>query len=184
MSNYNPISSGVLQDVDGIVLFGPEFGMAFGPVSLYGEYSRGIILRQPGNRVNVDAFHVAATYTLTGESRAETYAIDSGEFKRIRPKHNFSLKNGGAGAWEVAVRYAYLDLGRGILDTDGATELPGGREQSFTAALNWYLNDNVRLMWNYRHILETDEGSANPAGVVNREAAGLNMFTTRIQFNF
>ncbi len=184
MSNYNPVLSGTIEDVDGVVLFGPEFALACGPFSIFGEYNRAIVLRRPGNRVNFDAFHVGATFSLTGESRAASYTIESAEFKRLKPRRNFSLKQGGSGAWEVGVRYAYLDLGRGIMPSSGDTELPGGMEQAISIALNWYLNHNVRVMWNYRHILETDEGSTDPAGVVNQEAAGLSMFTTRVQFAF
>lgn len=187
MSDYYPIMSGLIEDVDGVVLFGPEFAAAFGPVSVFGEYNRAIVLRHPDNRLNFDGFHVGATLSLTGESRAASYRINSAEFKRLIPKQNFSLKNGGWGAWELAGRYAYLDVNKGIIQA--GTELPGGTEQSFTVALNWYLNHNVRLMWDYRHILETDQGKlvanggASPISA-NKEAAGLSMFTMRVQFAF
>jgi phosphate-selective porin len=61
----------------------------------------------------------------------------------------------------------------------------GGMEQSFTIAMKWYLNNNIRVMWNYRHIIETDQGSiVSNQDTLNKEAAGLNIFTTRVQFNF
>jgi phosphate-selective porin len=51
--------------------------------------------------------------------------------------------------------------------------------------MNWYLNNNIRVMRNYRHIIETDQGSiVSNQDTLNKEAAGLTIFTTRAQFNF
>ena len=190
MSDYRPVSSGRFEDVNGVVLWGPEFAVAAGPASVYGEFTRATVYRDSGNNVSFEAFHVAATWSLTGESRAASYEIKSGEFKMLKPNTNFSLKNGGWGAWELSARYDRLDVNQGILQdqigNSGPGELPGGVEQSFTAGLNWYLNKNVRLLWSYRHIIETDQGKITPNtnDLVNHEAAGLNMFSTRLQFNF
>ncbi|MFC4349568.1 porin [Kordiimonas lipolytica] len=41
------------------------------------------------------------------------------------------------GAWEVAVRYSRLDLRAGGLGTYG---------RNWSASLNWYVTENVRLM--------------------------------------
>jgi len=51
----------------------------------------------------------------------------------------------GLGAWETAIRYSYLGLEGGGLPTP-ARDLHG-----LTLALNWYLNKNVRISWNYVH---------------------------------
>lgn len=47
--------------IDGIILYGPEFAVARGPVSVFGEYTRATLLRGNKNQVSFDAFHVAAT---------------------------------------------------------------------------------------------------------------------------
>jgi phosphate-selective porin OprO/OprP len=87
-----------------------------------------------------DGFYVQASYFLTDEHH--NYKPSAGAFSRVKPKENFSF-GGGPGAWEVAVRYSELDLD---------DRLDGGEVDDITAGLNWYLNPNTRLMWNYIHV--------------------------------
>ena len=43
-------------------------------------------------------------YSITGESRAKSYRLDQGEFKRLR------ADNPTGRAWEISARLASLDL--------------------------------------------------------------------------
>jgi phosphate-selective porin OprO/OprP len=79
------------------------------------------------------------SYFLTGETRP--YSRSAGEFLRLRPKKNFSLKDKTWGALEAALRYSYLDL-----DENG---INGGILSDVTLGLNWYFNPNMRVMFNY-----------------------------------
>jgi phosphate-selective porin OprO/OprP len=182
MSNYRVVDTGDQGNIDSAVLFGPEAAVAVGPLWVFGEYTRAQVRRNGFDTAAFDSGHIAAAWMLTGESRATTYAIKSGEFKGIVPFHNFSLKNGGIGAWEVAVRYAYLNLNAGGASNPGA--ILGGKEHTLSTALNWYVNPNVRFMLNWNHIIETDVSDQSPIADSNQEAQGMDIFTVRAQFAF
>jgi phosphate-selective porin OprO/OprP len=182
MSNYRVIDTGAIDDLDSVVFYGPEAAVAIGPVWVFGEYSRALVRRNGFRNSHLQSGHIAVAWTLTGESRAENYAIKSGEFKSITPKHDFSLSKGGCGAWEVAMRYAYLDASDGSATNPGSID--GGREHVLSTALNWYVNRNVRFMLNWNHILETDVANSAPIAPANKEAKGFDIFTFRTQFNF
>jgi phosphate-selective porin OprO/OprP len=170
-SNLRIVDTGQLTNVEGVTLYGPEAAVAYGPFSLSGEYNRAALSRSTVDDLSFESWHVAATWTLTGESRAAAYRIDAGEFKRLTGERDFSLADGGWGAWELAARYATIDL------NDGA--FVGGEEDAFSAALNWYVNTNVRLMFDYTRILDTDE--SNP---VRTAVPGLNIYQMRVQYTF
>ena len=184
MSNYRVVDTGSLSDLDSVVLYGPEAAVAVGPVWIFGEYSRELVRRNGIRNSNFSSGHIAVAWTLTGESRAANYKIKSGEFKSITPKQNFSLSKGGWGAWEVAMRYAYIDVSDGSATNPGS--IYGGEEHQLSTALNWYVNQNVRFMFNWNHILETDVGSGASASLAatNHEAKGMDVFTLRTQLNF
>jgi phosphate-selective porin OprO/OprP len=90
-----------------------------------------------GSDPSFSGYYAYASYFLTGEHRA--YKNSSGTFDRVKPKTNFG--KGGTGAWEVALRYSGLDL--------NDAPIQGGELEDITFGLNWYLNPNVRAMFNY-----------------------------------
>jgi len=69
-----------------------------------------------------------------------------GVFSGVKPLKDFSLGDGTWGAWETTARYTHLDLD----DTPNGAD-PGGELDDFVLGLNWYLNPNTRMMWNYVH---------------------------------
>ena len=76
-------------------------------------------------------------------------------------------------AWEVAVRYDTLDL------TDGT--LRGGEMTNMAVGLNWYLNANTRLMFDY--IMSNTENRNGPSGVIIGDA-DVNSFLMRWDVHF
>ena len=73
-----------------------------------------------------------SSYILTGEHRRYRKAV--GAFGRVIPEHS-------TGAWELALRYSYLDLDSGSVE--------GGTLHSATAGLNWYTSFYSRVMFNF-----------------------------------
>jgi phosphate-selective porin OprO/OprP len=97
--------------------------------------------------------------------------MNSGEFKGLRPAKNFDWANGGIGAWEIAARYAAIDLNDG--------NVMGGTEDALSIALNWYPNRSVRIMADWSRVLDTDESNT-----IRMFAQDMDIFTLRTQWNF
>jgi phosphate-selective porin OprO/OprP len=105
----------------------------------------------PGTKVGTvyyQAAYAEVLYFLTGESR--TYSKIEYRFDRPIPHNNFyAIRGGGSGrrlslsegAWQAGVRYNYLCL------SDG--EVNGGVLNGMTLGLNWLLNPNARVYFNY-----------------------------------
>lgn len=136
-------------DVNYFTLFGGELAGIYGPFSVQGEYIRADVDRETGGDPGFNGYYGYASWFLTGESR--NYKADKGVFDILQPLQPFSLKTGGWGAWEVAVRYSNLDL-----NDEGVR---GGEIDDLSFALNWYPNPYVRLMANYVNVLDVDGGA-------------------------
>lgn len=170
-SSFSVVDTGMLSTATSVRMNGPEAAASFGPLFVFGEYSKADIARSGEPSLEFDGWHVAASWVLTGESYAERYRIDEGEFKNIRPAKPFSLRDGGIGAWEVAARLASIDLN----DAD----IPGGEEDAVSLALNWYPNRNMRLMADWTRVIDTDESS-----LIRRYAPDTDILTLRTQWNY
>jgi phosphate-selective porin OprO/OprP len=97
-------------------------------------------------RLPVDAFYVQMGYLLTGETRS-TIGI-------VRPLRPFKISNGewGPGAWELATRYQYMDIGNQVF-TAGLSDPNNGANRLFLTdfGFNWYLNQYVKVMFDWEH---------------------------------
>lgn len=148
-----------------------EFAAMYGPLSFQSEYAQA--KAKGTNNYDFNAWYANVGYTLTGEHRQ--YKPTDGEFKRLKPKNNFNLKNGTWGAWEVAARYDTLDLNDG--------DVLGGDGDRYTLALNWYLNYNFRIMADYSKIYDIKNGPVTVAST-GKEADNIDTFTLRAQWAF
>lgn len=138
------VDTGELVNDDANIV-GLEAALVYGAFSIQGEY----VMAMTENE-DFSGFYAYLSYFLTGESRP--YKKSLGYFSRVKPNENFAW-NGGKGAWEVALRYSNLDL------NDAA--VLGGELNDITAALNWYLNPNTRVMLNYVYADVEKLGSAH-----------------------
>jgi phosphate-selective porin OprO/OprP len=142
------ISTGAIAGVSGAQVYSAEAAGTIGSLYLQGEYfwynvDRGF-LGLPS--VKFQGGYAQAGYVLTGETRK--YNPGSASYGGIVPANPFSWNEGGWGAWEIAGRVSTMDLN----DQLGfATGVAGGRQTIYTAALNWYVNRNVRFMFDYLH---------------------------------
>ena len=149
---------------------------------------------KPGTNVGTVYYqggYAEVLYFLTGESR--TYSKIEYRFDRPVPHNNFyAIRGGGSGrrlsvsegAWQVGVRYNYLCL------SDG--EVNGGVLNGMTLGLNWLLNPNARVYFNYdftyRDFASTP-WTKNSAGVVvpspsYNGSGGIHGLGTRLAFDF
>ena len=150
-------------------LINAELAWVQGPLSFQSEYFQAFTGASQEGNLKFWGFYVQASYFLTGEHR--TYDTATGVFSQIKPKNIFHPLKGKCGAWEIAVRLSYLDLNDGNIE--------GGKELNFTAGLNWYLNPNIRLMFNYIRA-HVEDRNTSPS-VSNGYA---NTFQARFQFTF
>jgi phosphate-selective porin OprO/OprP len=101
----------------------------------------------PHGNPNFWGCYAEASYYLTGENRG--YDKRMGRTLILPPYTNFwwvKSDHGhclGRGAWELLYRYSIVDL-----DDAG---INGGILTEHTLGLNWHVNQNVRLQWNYLH---------------------------------
>jgi phosphate-selective porin OprO/OprP len=130
------------------VVLNPELAFQWGPFLLQAEYSGSWFYGAlPAKNVAaslgsvfMEGGYVEALYFLTGENRF--YNRQLGVFGRTIPRNNANFKAGTWGAWQVGLRYDWLDLNSGSL-------VNGGNASDITLGLNWFLNPNARFQFNY-----------------------------------
>ncbi|MCC7085310.1 MAG: hypothetical protein IT427_09915 [Pirellulales bacterium] len=106
--------------------------------------------------------YVQLLYFLTGEHRAYNhhYAV----FDRVVPYTNLFFVDGagghcyGWGAWQIGARYNAIDLNDNGID--------GGVLQSGTFTVNWWLNPNSHVQFNY-DLTHRNQVKETPAGFIN-----------------
>jgi phosphate-selective porin OprO/OprP len=153
---------------------GAEAGLVFGPFSAQAEYGRLTVDRfGTAKSVRFDGFYAFGSWFVTGESRS----FKNGNVDRLKPFTDFDGK-GGLGALELAVRYDKLDL------TDIDLSPLERKAHSWTGAVNWYLNPNTKLLFNYIRFTGTNSPLVvAPVSVYGTTAKG-DAFATRLHFDF
>ncbi len=152
----------------------PQLYYYWGPFGLFGEYviSDQRLRRDDGTstfaRVKNTAWQVAASYVLTGEENS---------WKGFTPRRSFSPGNGGWGAWEIAARVGQLDVDDAAFPLYANPATSASAATSWGVGLNWYLNKNVKLNFNY-------EQTAFDGGTSAFLKNGEKVFLTRAQFCF
>ena len=160
-------------------LYGAEAAMNRGPLYLSGEYYR-YSLDRPDQTLNDPEFsgwYVQGSYFLTGEARP--YIPASAAWGSPPVVSPFALDSGSWGTWEIKARYSNNDLNAFTDDPLSANRVFGGEQSIVTLGANWYLNRNLRWMFDY---LIVDIDRRDNAG--QQVGQDFSAFVNRLQFSF
>jgi phosphate-selective porin OprO and OprP len=152
----------------------PQGYYYYGPFGLFGEYvisEQQVRLDAGGpsfTQARNTAWQVAASYVLTGEENA---------WRGIVPQKPFNPGNGGWGAWEIAARYGELHVDDALFPLYASPAASARSARSWGIGLNWYLNQNVKINFNYE---QTDFNG----GTSDFLQKGEKVFFTRAQISF
>jgi phosphate-selective porin OprO and OprP len=155
----NPVTGAQIYDV--------ELAGNYRNFYAQGEYFHFQIDRQGLDTATFDGGYGEVAWTLTGESHK--YLPASGAYTRIIPEHAFDPSQGYWGAWEIAGRVSYIDLVSNFISGQALSAQPsavnGGKQTSFTAGLNWYPNNYMRMELNYIHT-DYDKDNSGSSGIL------------------
>lgn len=163
-------------------VYGIETVVQNGALSLQSEFLATTVDSVVGNIFYHGAYG-GISYRLTGEHRP--YDKRTGVLGKVLPFEDFiSLTKGrrgiyGWGAWELTARYSYVSLhnptaldGRYLAGTSAAGT---GLLQDTTVGVNWYLNANSRLMFEWIHAMLDNTA---------RGFSQADLFATRFHLDF
>lgn len=141
---------------------GGEVAAQKGPLFAEAEYEYVEVNRAGGvASPHFSGWYVEGSWLITGEQRL--YNASTAAFDGPLVAHPFSLKGGGFGAWELALRYseADLDFDPGLAGLAPPKDgIRGGDQQIFAVGLNWYPNQVFHFMLDFDHV-EVDRLSPN-----------------------
>lgn len=166
------LNTGTLANVRGARVLSGEAATQIGSFYAQGEYFDYSIQRFPGggSDLHFAGGYGQASYVLTGEQRK--YNPVTGAYNTINPKSPVHWGTSGIGAWEIAARYSQVSL--------NDKNVFGGELRDTSLAVNWYVNTNVRLMFDWIHG-RVDKGNA--LGTLDL-GAHYDVFAARTQIYF
>ena len=118
-----------------------------------------------------------ASYFLTGEMRP--YLPASAAWGSPAVVSPFSLDTGSWGSWEIKARYSNNNFNALTSDPLAANRVLGGEQNIVTLGANWYLNRNLRWMFDY---LIADVDRRDNSG--QQVGQDFSAFVNRLQFSF
>jgi len=163
------LNTGTLLNVESARVLSGEAAVQVGSFMAQGEYFDYAVQRTGLGDLSFNGGYGQASYVLTGEKHK--YSNSAGAFGGINPARPVNFATNDLGAWELAVRYSYASL------NDGPVR--GGELNNTTVGLNWYVNQNMRFMFNWIHGKVEKTTTAN----VNT-GADYDVFAMRTQVAF
>ena len=174
IAGANP-ANGAATGVKDANYLGAEALLVRGPFSIQGEYGH-LSLERFGvaRNVSFDGFNIYGSWFLTGEARS----VKHGNVDKLKPLVNFNPGSGDWGAFEMALRYDQLDL------SDADLSPLKHKATSVTGALNWYLNPNTKILFNYIRFKGTNSPLVVAPVAINGTTVKGDAFASRLQFDF
>lgn len=159
----------------------PQAYYYYGPFGLLAEYAKvSNDVRRGTNRgeFESDAWQVAGSWILTGESAS---------FKGVKPKNAFETGKDGWGAWELVARYQQQEIDNSAFAGTAATQFASRTAsaksaKTWGAGVNWYLNQWVKLAVNYEQTKFENGGGGTFANPLDRDDE--KVLLSRLQFQF
>jgi len=134
----------------------------------------------PAQTIGFNGGYVQVCYTLTGENRLYDRRLGRIATPCLRPSTPFWFvrdRDGrfctGLGAIELAARYSYLNL--------NDDPVRGGVMGNFSVGLNWYLNNNLKIQFQY---LNTNRWGLSPTSPAGSIEGAVNSLGIRTQLTF
>lgn len=176
--------------VTGQTILNPELAIVWDRWFLQSEYSQNFFYGARSNKgatgpnnfgnLSMSGGYVELLYFLTGEYKE--YNRNTGSFGRVVPNDPFNIKKETAGGWQVGGRFDWLDL--------NSKGISGGTASDWTLGVNWFLNANARIQFNYVFSEVSNPGfyAQGPMGsLVGSRFSGHGLVQsvgTRLDFNF
>ena len=133
----------------------------FGVITEYARVSQDVTNGTISEKLENDAWQIAGSYLLTGEDAS---------FKGVKPKQVFNTDSDGWGAWELVARYQENNIDNAAFTTGTQIRYADPRNnasaaKSWAAGINWYLNQNVKVVLNYEQTSFVGGGQVNYANL-------------------
>lgn len=128
-------------DADGALTSDFELTWKHGPFWLSSEFIFSNVETVGSGNPVFSGYYLSGSWIITGETRK--YNKRNGTMGPVPVSR--SVYQGGAGAWEIAMRYSSIDFNKGIIK--------GGEMNIFSLGLNWWLTPLFGVSFNYRNIL-------------------------------
>jgi phosphate-selective porin OprO/OprP len=150
----------------------PQLYYYYGPFGVMAEYVEQSERLTRGT-THVDeldwAWQVATSWVLTGEDAS---------YDGVIPRSPLTLHGDGFGAFEIAARFHEINFDSELFPLFANPNSSAKNARSVTLGLNWYLNRNLKMQFNYERTLF--QGGAPKGGNMGSEDA----FLTRFQLAF
>ena len=154
------LDTGIINEVDYSWLAGAELAGYYGPAKFQAEYMHNGVKRNNNLKSeNFSGFYMQASTLLLGGKQ---------DYNNSRGAFNSPIVS-NKGDVELAVRFDRIDM--------NGTNVKGGSSNQYTLGVNYYLNENLKLQFNYSNITHDKYANANGSAAIGYDSAGELAYT-------